>query len=233
MKRSIMICILLMGALPLWADSGLSNVVRKEIHRSGNSTNTPPVQAPAATIQETRAQPVLPSVQPVQEAFKEQKKVSFTRAANYPYTIHLASFENPNDAARRLERLKPRMDMLFVTKIDLGAPGVWYRLDCGAFPNIKEAVAKLQELKSKGLVEQGSFVGGSVAYAIEIGAYPSRQEAQARAKALVEKGVTGYILQGTDDLYRLLSGAYPDENSAAPALEDLSALNFAATVKKR
>ena len=221
MKRSIMVCILLMGALPLWADSGLSNVVRKEIHRT-----MPPAQAPAETIQETRAQPV-------QEAIREQKAASFTKAANYPYTIHLASFENPNDAARRLERLKSKLDMLFVTKIDLGAPGVWYRLDYGAFPNIKEAVGKLQELKSKGLVEQGSFVGGSVAYAIEIGVYSSRQEAQSRAKALAGKGVAGYIIQERKDLYRLLSGAYPDEKSAAPALDDLASLNFAATVKKR
>ncbi len=224
MKRSIMVCILLMGALPLLADSGLSNVVRKEIHRT-----MPPAQAPAETIQETRAQPA----QPVQEAIRGQKAVSFTKAASYPYTIHLASFENPNDAARRFERLKSKLDMLFVTKIDLGAPGVWYRLDYGAFPNIKEAVGKLQELKSKGLVEQGSFVGGSVAYAIEIGVYSSRQEAQSRAKALAGKGVAGYIIQEREDLYRLLSGAYPDEKSAAPALDDLASLNFAATVKKR
>ncbi len=220
MKRSIMICILLLGTLPLWADSGLSNVVTKEIHR---------IMPPAGTVQEPQVKPA----QPVQAPMKEPQQATFTKDANYPYTIHLASFENPNDAARQLERLKSKLDMLFITKIDLGAPGVWYRLDYGAFPNIKEAVGKLQQLKAQGLVDQSSFVGGSVAYAIEIGVYPSRQEAQARAKALAAKGMTGYIMQEREDLYRLLSGAYPNEKSAAPALEDLTASNFAATVKKR
>lgn len=214
MKRGVLIGILFLAALPLRAEWGLSNVVTKEIHRSTD------------TAEEVREAPVPGVKQGVQTG-------SYTKSMNYPYTIHLCSVQNMADASRQLEKMRSKLDMIFITKIDLGEPGIWYRLDCGAFPTIKEAVAKLQELKRAGLVEEGSFVGGTVAYTIEIGLFGTGQEARSKQGALSLKGVSSYIIRERDDLYRLVAGAYPDEKSAAPALADLKSLNFQPVVKKR
>lgn len=221
MKHIIVLGAFLLVTLPLWAGSGLSNVVRKEIHHAQG--------IPAGGTQE--AQSVADS--PAPAAKQEEKSVSYTKPLNYPYTIHLSSFENSHDAARHVERMRSKLDTVFITKIDLGASGVWYRVDYGIFPTIKEAVLKLQELKAKGLVEESSFVGGSVSYAIELELFQSMQEARSKAKVLSDKGINTYVVKERENLYRLLCGAYPDEKSAAPALKDLLELNYPATVKKR
>ncbi len=226
MKHSILICLFVLMALPVRADFGLSNMVRKEIHHTPgiqDSVPEPPAQKQDAQMQ----MKALPQAQP------KAQEIPFAKARHYPYTIHLASWQDQNDAMRQYERMRSRMEPLFITKIDLGPSGIWYRLDFGVFPTIKEAVLKLQEMKSRGLVDKGAFVGGSVPYAIEIGFFRSRQEAQARLKYLADKGVVTYAVKERDDLYRLLAGAYPDEQSSSAAMKDLAAMNLNPAVKKR
>lgn len=214
MRHVILVCILILTALPVQAQWGLSNVVTKEIHHTPGLPAT--VEEMPVTKQEVQAQ-----------------AVSYTKMTNYPYTIHISSFETHQEAARQVERLKSRLDMLFVTKIDLGDAGVWYRMDYGAFPTIKDAVLRLQELKSQGLADKGTFIGGSVPYAIEIGQYKNEKEASSKANKLGSKGVITYILKEREDIYRLLTGAYPNEESAEPAMSDLMAMNLLPTLKKR
>jgi septal ring-binding cell division protein DamX len=218
MKHVVLICALILIALPAWADWGLSNVVRKEIHR------TNPV-APAESAQALPAEAPAPASQ--------AQSISYTKKVNYPYTIHLSSSQDINQTHRQIENIRRKLEMVFITKINLGAPGTWYRIDYGAFSNIKDAVLKLQDLKSKGIVDPGAFVGGAVPYAIELGMYKSQQDAQTAARDLTGKGLVPYVVKERDDLYRLLSGAYPDEKSAAPALSDLMAMNLQPSVKKR
>lgn len=218
MRQFILVCILTLTALPLQAQWGLSNVVTKEIHRSPSLPADPPVAeenpAPAVTKQDVQ-------------------QISYTKTTNYPYTIHLSSFETPQEAARQAVKMKSKLDTVFVTKIDLGEAGIWYRMDYGAFPTIKDAVLKLQELKNKGIVDKGTFVGGSVPYTIEIGMYNSMKDAQSKAQKLAGKGVISYVIKEREDIYRLLAGAYPNEKSAAPAMNDLMAMNLLPTLKKR
>jgi septal ring-binding cell division protein DamX len=231
MKRILLICTMFLMALPAWADWGLSNVVRKEIHKTypvgaspAADAQTKPAEAPAPASASTSAP--APAVQP--------QDIPFTKTTHYPYTIHLSSSQDISQTRKQIEITQRRLaEMVFVTKINLGAPGTWYRIDYGAFSNIKEAVLKLQELKGKGLVAKDAFVGGAVPYAIELGMYKSQQEAQAAAGKLAPKGVVPYVVREKNDLYRLLNGAYPDEKSAAPALNDLMSLNLQPTLKKR
>lgn len=129
--------------------------------------------------------------------------------------------------------MRSRLDPVYLTKIDLGASGLWYRIDYGLFPTIKEAVARLRELKAKNIIDKGAFVGGEVAFAIEIGAYESMQEAKDEAQELIDQGIVPYIVKESDSLFRLLAGAYPDEKSAAPAVSDLNALGYSPALKKR
>ncbi|MRR14549.1 hypothetical protein EG833_03800, partial [archaeon] len=181
MKHSILVCIFVLMALPVRADFGLSNMVRKEIH------HTPGIQESVPELPAQKKDAQVP-MQFSPQAQPKAQEIPIAKAHNYPYTIHLASWQDQNDAMRQYERMRSRMEPIFITKIDLGPSGIWYRLDFGVFPTIKDAVLKLQEMKSKGFVDKGSFVGGSVPYTIEIGVFKTGQEDQARLKYLVEKG---------------------------------------------
>lgn len=219
MKRCVLMCVLLLTALPLWAGYGLSNVVTREIQRG-------PV------IEEVAEEPAaMPEVQPaVQEIPPAQPAVS---AAARPYTIHLSSWRNRGEALREMEEIRSRLDTIFVTKIDLGPSGVWYRVDHGMFPTIREAVARIRDLKSRGVIDRGAFVGGEVGLAIELGTYESMEEAQEEAQELALSGIASYIVREGNAVFRLLVGAYHDEKSAVPAMEDLRALGYSPVLKKR
>ena len=219
MKRCVLMCVLLLTALPLWAGYGLSNVVTRQIQRG-------PV------IEEvTEAAAEMPEVQPaVQEIPPAQPAVSATAR---PYTIHLSSWRNRGEALREMEEIRSRLDTIFVTKIDLGPSGVWYRVDHGMFPTIREAVARIRDLKSRGVIDRGAFVGGEVGLTIELGTYESMEEARDEAQELALSGIASYIVREGSAVFRLLVGAYNDEKSAVPAMEDLRALGYSPVLKKR
>jgi septal ring-binding cell division protein DamX len=232
MKHVVLICTMFLMALPAWADWGLSNVVKKEIHRTGI-----PAAAPAAAPSPEAAPAAGATAQPAEapsQAPAQAQEIPFTKTVHYPYTIHLSSSQDINQTRKQIELIQRRLvEMVFITKINLGAPGTWYRIDYGAFSNIKDAVLRLQELKNKGVVARDAFVGGTVPYAIELGMYKTQQEAQAASRNLGKKGVVPYVVKEKDDLFRVLSGAFPDEKSAAPAMSDLMSLNLQPAIKKR
>ncbi len=215
MKRCVLICAMYLMAAPLWAGYDLSNTVTREIHRG-------PV------IEEVQDEPLK---KPAPE--KPAVAVSPAKTVYYPYTIHLSSWQDPKEAYLQIEKMQSRLDTLFITKIDLGASGVWHRIDHGIFPTIKDAVARLRELKAKNVIDKGAFVGSQVAYAIELGTYESVQEANGDARELKAQGMVPYVIRERNSVFRLLLGAYPDEKSAAPAMEDLKALGFDPIFKKR
>lgn len=214
MKRLILLVVLSLFALPLWADFGLSNVVTKEIHRTVIPAE--PQKVPGEKVPE-----------------EIEKPISFTKTAYYPYTIHMSSWQDPQDAIKQLRESRSTLETVFITKIDLGSSGIWYRVDYGVFHTIKDAVTRLRELVAKKIIEKGAFVGSTVPYTIEIGIYNNRNKAVETAQGLEEEGIITYILQESDSLYRLVSGAYPDPKSAAPAYNDLKASGINPKIKKR
>jgi len=222
MKRILLICIMSLIALPLWADYGLSNVVTKEIHRA-----VVVEQTPEETADDVAEEPA-PQVEE-----KAPQAAPYTKTAYFPYTIHMSSWQDPQEAIQQAQGMSPSLGTIFITKIDLGSSGVWYRVDYGVFHTIKEAVAMLRELVAKKVIEKGAFVGGQVPYAIEIGMYDTENKAMDVAKELKQKGVTPYVLKETEGLYRLLVGAYPDTKSSLPAYNDLKELGLTPTMKKR
>ena len=222
MKRILLICIMSLIALPLWADYGLSNVVTKEIHRA-----VVVEQTPEETAEDVAEEPA-PQVQE-----KAPQAVPYTKTAYFPYTIHMSSWQDPQEAIQQAQGMSPSLGTIFITKIDLGSSGVWYRVDYGVFHTIKDAVTMLRELVAKKVIEKGAFVGGQVPYAIEIGMYDTENKAMDVAKELKQKGVMPYVLKETEGLYRLLVGAYPDTKSSLPAYNDLKELGLTPTMKKR
>lgn len=203
--RRLTFCLLLflIIALPAHADFGLSNTVEKEIHR------------PAAD-----ATAVTPSAACPKEEF-------------YPYTIHLSSWPDPRSAMDQIEKQEKSVGPLFMTKIDLGNSGIWYRVDFGAFPSIKEAVMKLRELQKKRIIDKGAFVGRAAPYTLQLGQYPKADTATGQVRTLRRQGIMAYVISETPTCHRLLVGAYPDMESARLMHDDLRALGLSPSVTKR
>ncbi|HPC46963.1 MAG TPA: SPOR domain-containing protein [Deltaproteobacteria bacterium] len=223
-----------------WADYGLSNVVQKRIDRNAAQTQGTPSQKAAA--QETAAKtppaeqaapphpaPAAASPEPPRPA----KAASYVKTEYYAYTIHVSSWQSKKDALNHHQRLSRQLDPVFVTKIDLGPRGLWYRVDYGAFTNTAQASSRMEELKAMGIIDPASFIGEPVPYAVELGVYADRSRAVSEAGSLLSKGIAAYVIKENAAVYRLLVGAYPDRKSARPVLDDLTTLGIPGKLSQR
>lgn len=222
MRRLFLIVVLCLSAIPLWADYGLSNVVTREITRGNVPVAAAPQQLPAQPLEQIPAKGPEPVAAPL-----------LKKSAFYPYTIHISSWQDSREALAQYEKKYRKLDRTFLTKIDLGQAGTWYRIDHGAFASTREATLKMKELQGKNIIDQGAFIGSAAPYALEIGVYAGKGGALAQAQKLRNTGVIPYVLKESEGVYRLLAGAYPDEKSAAPAREDLRALGLKTKITKR
>jgi septal ring-binding cell division protein DamX len=230
-RRILLIVVLCLLAFPLWAGYGLSNVVTKEI----TPGNAPPAELPSQVPTQIPADAALPSA-PEQIPAKNiaAEAPEFKKFTFYPYTIHISSWQDRKEAIRQYEKKYRTLGMVFITKIDLGQTGLWYRIDYGAFSTINEAVLKLKDLQARNMIiEKDSFIGTSAPYTIEIGVYSAKTDALALSQKIRKKGLFPYVLKEPGGFYRVLSGAYPDEKSADPAREDLRASGLQPKITKR
>jgi len=167
--------------LCLWASYGKSNVLQKEIKRS------PLIVAPLPSTTQSQASPSAPGKGCVKNTF-------------YPFTIHILSSQSLSDAKRSMERLNDTLGTVFITKTDLGATGIWYRLDYGLFPIAKEAMQKMRELQRKGVIDKGAFIGGPTPYTenggclrVAVGAFPDMKSAKMVHADLTQLGLNPAI----------------------------------------
>lgn len=228
MRHLILVVLFCLAAHPLWADYGLSNVVTKQMDRSQQPAQSPKPASSDMVV----TPPAAPAQEPAQKV-PEAAPVTFKKAVFYPYTVHISSWQNKKDALNYYRKKVQVMDQVFITKIDLGATGIWYRVDHGLFMSQKDASARLNDLQARGLIDAESFIGSAVPYAIEIGIFTDRASAADEAARLNKNGIIPYIVKESGTVYRLLSGAYPGEKSARPALEDLMAMGLKPRVTKR
>ncbi|OPZ58379.1 MAG: Sporulation related domain protein [Deltaproteobacteria bacterium ADurb.Bin510] len=147
--------------------------------------------------------------------------------------MHLSSWRDREQALRELERLGGRVPQAFITKIDLGPRGVWYRVDCGLCVDPAVAEARRQRILRSGLVQNGSFVGAPMPFTVEIGQFDSLDAARARQAELKSQEIYTYLIGLGGGRYRVVCGAYPDAASAQALLDDLAALKLEARLVRR
>lgn len=228
----------LVACTPAWAGYGLSNVVEKTIDRQNTAplspeappqgTTDPSQAAPSKPLQET------PGKIPQEDARGAAKATAgFAKTVFFPYTIHASSWQSKKDALDHCSRLARQQQDVFVTKIDLGVRGIWYRVDVGVFANVQEATQRMNDLKAQGVIDPESFIGSPVPLAVELGVFSDRARAVSESDRLRSKGIVTYIIKEKDTVYRLLAGAYPDHTSAQPFLDDLASLGIPAKLAKR
>jgi len=202
--------------LCLWASYGKSNVLQKEIKRS------PLIVAPLPSTTQSQASPSAPGKGCVKNTF-------------YPFTIHILSSQSLSDAKRSMERLNDTLGTVFITKTDLGATGIWYRLDYGLFPIAKEAMQKMRELQRKGVIDKGAFIGGPTPYTLELAAFDAQAKKQAMQEIgrLKDLGVASYLIEENGGCLRVAVGAFPDMKSAKMVHADLTQLGLNPAITKR
>ena len=106
----------------------------------------PPAPMPQPKIEATPAPPPGPPAAPVANGYRAQ----------------VASAKGQADANRKVAQLRKAHADLFgplplrVRRVDLGAKGIWYRVQAGAFAEMGQATALCEELKRRG--EKGCWV---------------------------------------------------------------------------
>jgi hypothetical protein len=228
LKRLILFLVFLFMSLPLWADYGLSNVITKQIDRNQQK------EQPPAALEKTPAPVPAPGTQPVPPDKKPTPAVpQYKKSVFYPYTIHISSWQTKKDAFAQYKQKYQKLEGVFITKIDLGPTGIWYRIDVGAYSADNDAITRMKDLQDRGIIDTESFIGSSVPYAIELGVLPDRDQAIKTADKLRDAGVVTYVMKESDSAYRVLSGAFPNRKSSEPALNDLATLGLHAKITKR
>lgn len=172
-------------------------------------------------------------IQKVPPLTHKQYPIKYEKKIFYPYTIHISSWRDPSRAIEEMDRLRSRFIPTFITKIDLGEKGIWYRVDYGLFLTIKDAVRKSRQLQRTNIANKGAYVGTPVPYAIEIGMFETEEQALSEQSRLRTLGVISYIVKESNRCFRLLVGAYPDKNSTKIAQGDIRAIGLNFKITKR
>jgi hypothetical protein len=220
--------VFLFVSLPLWADYGLSNVITKQIDRNQQK------EQPPVALEKMPSSVPAPSTEPAPPDKKPTPVVpQYKKSVFYPYTIHISSWQTKKDAFAQYKQKYQKLEGVFITKIDLGPTGIWYRIDVGAYAADNEAITRMKDLQDRGIIDTESFIGSSVPYAIELSVLPERDQAIKTADKLRDVGVLTYVMKESASAYRVLSGAFPNRMSAEPALNDLAALGLHAKITKR
>ncbi|MBL8711177.1 MAG: SPOR domain-containing protein [Rhodospirillaceae bacterium] len=100
--------------------------------------------------------PAAPSTEPAPAAVETPPEPAATASLAVSYRVQLASIPNEEDVPAEWERLRKRIGApvatldLHVERADLGAQGVFYRLQAGPFATQAEATATCTEIRASG-----------------------------------------------------------------------------------
>jgi cell division septation protein DedD len=123
-------------------------------------------------------------------------------APSVPYSLHLSSW-NTRKKARKMVRVHKQAGLkAYLTKIDLGNKGIWWRVFSGCYETEEEALkVKIDRGFSDAIIIK-------TAYAALVGTYASKDEMQANIRKLEALGFDPYPVMGKDGIFWLYSGAY-------------------------
>jgi hypothetical protein len=197
------------------AGYGKSNIMEKQIG------------APTPDLSVT-AQEVKPA-----KAYADKKvEIACSNVAFNPFTIHLEMNQYKETALAAAAEYGNSIGQTFVTKTPV-ANSTWYSVDHGSFKSAKEAVTKMQDLKGKGLISKDAYVGAPMPYAVEIATALTKEKALKELIRVKKSGVSAYIIQETENCFRIMSGAFPNKDTAGFYEKEIRNLGLPARVTPR
>lgn len=133
------------------------------------------------------------------------------------YSVLVASFARPEDAARHLRQLDAGDAMFFVAPTPI-RERLYYRILAGAREDRVDAEALMQELVDAGAKEEvRGWDVRPVRFAWLLGTYPERRDADQRIDELEAAGIRAYRLaDGSSEprSWRVYAGAWESEQAA-------------------
>lgn len=150
----------------------------------------------------------------------------------HPFTIHLEMNQYRETAMSAAADYGNSIGQSFVTRTQI-SNSMWYSVDHGSFRSAKEAVRRMQELKAGGLIPKDAYVGPPVPYAVEIAGVSTKERALREMSRARKYGVSVYMIQENESCFRVLSGAFPNEDTASYYMKVIINLGLPARVAPR
>jgi cell division septation protein DedD len=215
MRKAYPFILVIIFTFIIGAGYGKSNIMEKQIG------------APGPDLSVT-AREVKPST-----AYADKKvEIACNNVPFNPFTIHLEMNQYKETALAAAAEYGNSIGQTFVTRTPV-ANSTWYSVDHGSFKSAKDAVTKMQDLKVKGLIPQDAYVGAPMPYAVEITAALTREKALKEISRVKKSGVSAYIIQGNENCYRVMSGAFPNRDTAGIYEKEIKNLGLPARVVPR
>jgi cell division septation protein DedD len=120
---------------------------------------------------------------------------------SYPYSLHLGSHNNLAMAKRSILDLKAKGIQTYLSRVDLGDKGIWFRIFTGHFKNMDEAERFKQEHALAANIK-------NTPYANLIGTYSNQDDLKKEIMSLKESGYFPYTITYDDGRPRLFVGAF-------------------------
>ncbi len=215
MRKAYPLILALMFTFILGAGYGKSNVMEKQI-----SPPTPDLSVTATEVKPGKAS----------GAYNDENPCS--RLLFHPYTIHLEMNQYKETALDAASKYTNSIGQTFVTKTPV-ASTAWYSVDHGAFESAKDAVARMQELKAGKLIPKDAYVGAPMPYGVELAVAATREKALKEVRRIRKSDVSAYVIKQNENCFRVMYGAYPNEDVAGFYEKEIRSLGMSARVAPR
>ncbi|MGI8508913.1 MAG: SPOR domain-containing protein [Gemmatimonadaceae bacterium] len=183
------------------------------------AATTPPVGALAPVAPETLTVPP-----PVNVA---------DSAAASAYAVELGAWNAPEDATDQVMRFRSTLPAAAISPVPTGANReTYYKVISGAFPTQPEAQALLDQLRYKGVVQDGLGTVVRTPYALLLDSAAAGHTQRITAK-YVRSRQTVYVLAQPNGSLKVYAGAFERPEDAASLLATLRAAQFNPTLVYR
>lgn len=192
---------------------------RPAFRRPAVAATTPPVVAPGAVAPETLTVPP-----PVNVA---------DSASASAYSVELGAWNAPEDATDQVMRFRSTLPAAAISPVPTGANReTYYKVISGAFPTQPEAQALLDQLRYKGVVQDGLGTVVRTPYALLLDSASAGHTQRITAK-YVRSRQTVYVLAQPNGSLKVYAGAFERPEDAASLLATLRAAKFSPTLVYR
>jgi hypothetical protein len=215
MRKAYPLLLAIMFTFIIGAGYGKSNVMEKQI--------SPPAPDLSVTARE---------VKPGKALSGNKEETPCSRLSYHPFTIHLEMNQYKETALDAAAEYANSLGQTFVTKT-LVSNTSWYSVDHGAFESAKDAVTRMQELKGKNLIPKDAYVGAPMPYGVELAAAATRENALKEVRRYRKSDVSAYVIPQNENCFRVMYGAYPNEDVAAFYEKEIRSLGLPARVAPR
>jgi len=215
MRKAYPLLLAMMFIFIIGAGYGKSNVMEKQI--------SPPSPDLSVTGKE---------VKPGKVSIGNKEETPCSRLPFHPFTIHLEMNQYKETALDAASDYSNSIGQSFVTKTYISNTP-WYSVDHGSFESVKDAVARMQELKGNKLIPKDAYVGAPMPYGVELAAADTKEKALKEVRRVRKSGVSAYVIQQNENCFRVMYGAYPNEDVAGFYEREIRSLGLSARVAPR